>query len=254
MTRSTQLSYLRAGSGPRTLVLQHGFLASAREWEPFLDEFSATFQVIVPDLPGFGASGHLLGPERMEIFARELVTFLGEIGVDQFSLVGHSMGGAIAQQVAVDFGSRLHKLVLYGTSCSGALPDRFETFDESIQRLQRHGTSAHADRVVPTWFRAGAAHPAFKLSRQAAEGMSLQAAVAAQRAMAAWNISARLPEINCPTLVICGDHDASCSPKESYRIWSGIRNAQLCIVPDCAHNVHLERPHIFVPIVREFLD
>ena len=56
-----------------------------------------------------------------------------------------------------------------------------------------------------------------------------------------------------PTLVICGDGDRSTHPDRSWELWRGIPNARLCVLPDCAHNAHLEVSEIFNPLIRRFL-
>ena len=73
------------------------------------------------------------------------------------------------------------------------------------------------------------------------------------RGMAGWDVRDRLGEVGMPTLVICGDSDRSTHPDCSYELWQGIPNAQLCVLPDCAHNAHLEVSEVFNPLIRRFL-
>ena len=107
--------------------------------------------------------------------------------------------------------------------------------------------------IVPTWFVAGEAAPYFAMCRDAGRGLSTEAAIRALRAMAEWDVSERLGEVSVPALVICGDRDRSTAPDQSWRLWEGIPDSRLCIVPGCAHNVHLERPELFSDIVLDFL-
>jgi 2-hydroxy-6-oxonona-2,4-dienedioate hydrolase len=253
MNLRRSLFHRRRGIGGKVLVLQHGFLGSSRYWEPQIDAFSTDFDVIAPDLPGFGGSRNMPGETSMSGLARAVVACLDELGVKHFILVGHSMGGAVAQQIALDFGSRIERLVLYGTSCSGTLPERFESFDQSIARLRSQGVAAHAERVIPTWFVDGANSTHYETCRRAADDMALEAAVLAQEAISRWSVCAQLSQVRIPTMVIAGDRDRSCSPNEAYRLWQSIPDARLCIMPNCAHAVHLERPELFNRILKEFL-
>lgn len=211
------------------------------------------FDVIALDLPGFGEAGEAKTPDTIAGFSEFIVTILSQLSVDRFYLVGHSMGGAIAQQVAIDYPDKIHKLVLYGTSSSGILPERFENFDESIRRLELHGVNTHADRVVPTWFVHGTESPSYSMCRSAVGGLQVNNAIAAQQAIAKWDVTDRIREIVAPTLVVGGDQDRSCSPREAYKLWDNIPNSSLFIVPGCAHTVHLEKPELFAEIVRQFL-
>lgn len=163
------------------------------------------------------------------------------------------MGGMVAQQIALDHLPRIEKLVLYGTAASGQLPERFETFADSIQRIERDGIAATAERIAASWFVAGRADPGFSLCLQAGKGVTHRAAIATIKAMDRWNVREHLKNINKPTLVITGDRDASTSPSEAFSLWRSIRDAQLCIAPNCAHAVHLEKPHFMNYVLDDFL-
>jgi len=83
--------------------------------------------------------------------------------------------------------------------------------------------------------------------------VSSEAANGALSAISHWDVRRRLAETKVSTLVICGDGDQSTPPEDSYELWRGIPKAQLCVVPGCAHNVHLEKPTIFNDILSDFL-
>ena len=246
------LNYRRYGNGA-PLVLQHGFLGGGGYWTPQLPAFGRHFDVIAPDFPGFAGSGHIEAPESVEGFSAALIGLLDELNVARTSLVGHSMGGMVALQTALDYPDRIERLVLYGAACTGNLPKRFETFETSITRIKHEGIEACADSIVPTWFVKGDGAPHFAMCREAGRGADVDAAVRALRALSQWDVCARLDELSAPVLVICGDRDRSTAPDQSYRLWEGIEGSQLCVVPGCAHNVHLERPDLFEAAVLEFL-
>ncbi|MFT5173619.1 MAG: 2-hydroxy-6-oxonona-2,4-dienedioate hydrolase [Gammaproteobacteria bacterium] len=246
------LNHHRYGNG-RPLVLQHGFLGGGGYWAPQLPTFGRHFDVIAPDLPGFAGSAHIEAPTTIKGFSSALVALLDELNVEQSALVGHSMGGMIALQTALDHPQRIERLVLYGSACTGNLPKRFETFDTSIARLRDDGVEACAERIVPTWFVEGDKAPNFAMCHEAGRGTSVDSAVRALGALREWDVYERLGELRMPVLVICGDRDRSTAPDESYRLHEAIAGSQLCVLPGCAHNVHLERPELFAAIVLEFL-
>lgn len=246
------LRYRRSGQGP-TLVLQHGFLSGSAYWENQVKAFAPDHDLIMPDLPGFGGSPTDLSATTISAMSERVVALLDHLGVERFSFLGHSMGGMIAQQIALDHGDRLDRLVLYGTSPVGETPGRFETLERSIDRLRKEGIPAAARRIVPTWFVAGTESAEYAAALQLALAADGRGAEQALRAVAAWDSRARTSSITMPTLVMCGDRDRSGPPAIALQLWGRIADADLCIVPHCAHNVHLERPDLFVRLVREFL-
>ena len=117
-----------------TLVFVHGFLGGSKVWEDQIALFSDRFNVITPELPGFGEAFGQSAPDRIGEFADYVLNYLDELGVENFKLVGHSMGGMIVQEMAARAPERIDRLVLYGTGPVGLLPGRFETIDESKRR------------------------------------------------------------------------------------------------------------------------
>jgi len=246
------LAYAAQGQG-EPLVLVHGYLGSNRMWGEQIEHFSKSFDVIAPDLAGFGASADRPAPDSIAGHAQLLLDLLDELQVDRFHLLGHSMGGMIVQQMAAMAPERIIRLVLYGTGPKGVLPDRFETIEASRQRLQGEGLAATGRRIAATWFMAGQDAPAFNLCVQAGAKASMQAALASLTAWEHWTGTPLLEKLNMPTLVVWGDHDKSYGWQQPEALWRGIRNANLAVVPGCAHNVHLEKPLIFNAIVEDFL-
>ena len=247
------ISFRRYGTGA-PLLLQHGFLGGSGYWEPQFAAFGHQFDVIAPDLPGFAGSGHITAPKSLSSFAEVLVELLDRLEIECSDILGHSMGSMIALQLALDYPERVKRLVLYGCAPSGDLPDRFESVTSTIARIRTEGIERTADRVVQTWFVAGGNAPFADLCRDASRGATVESAVNALQAVANWDVVERLHEIAKPVLLICGDRDRSTAPEQSLRLWRGLPNAQLCIVPGCAHNVHLERSHLFSSVVLDFLN
>src|SRR5438067_11808151 len=107
-----------AGEGGRPVLLVHGFTADRGEMADVLDPLAERgWHAVAPDLRGHGRSDHPTHPDAysFEILATDVLALADDLGWDRFALVGHSMGGGVAQFVALDRPERLTGLVLAGT-------------------------------------------------------------------------------------------------------------------------------------------
>jgi pimeloyl-ACP methyl ester carboxylesterase len=111
------LNYTRHGKG-RALVLLHGFLGGTAYWVPTVSGLHPVHDVIAVDLPGFAGSSKIPAPDSLNGYARMVVDLLVSLQVKTFSLLGFSMGGMIAQEVALAFPTSVEKLILYGSETS----------------------------------------------------------------------------------------------------------------------------------------
>ena len=130
------LHYRRYGKGTH-LIMQHGFLGGSGYWVPQLPALGNSFDIVAPDLPGFAGSTAQPAQDSIEGMAAAVMALIDTLDINRFHLLGHSMGGMVAQQIALDHPRRLEKLVLYGTASLGDLPKRFETLQASRARIQR---------------------------------------------------------------------------------------------------------------------
>lgn len=246
------LNYRRFGSGP-TVVLQHGYAGGGGYFGILAAHLAANFDVIATDMPGFAGSADEPVPDSVPGIAESLLDTLSQLNVERFMLLGHSLGSMTALQAALDHPDRIEKLILYGSSATTDLPNRFETFDETVARIESETIEVTTARIAATWFVNGDTHPLYEFTKTAGAGASKAGAIRLMRGMVGWDVRARLGEISMPTLVICGDKDMSTHPDCSYELWHGIPGAQLCVLPDCAHNAHLEVSEVFNPLIGRFL-
>jgi pimeloyl-ACP methyl ester carboxylesterase len=245
------LSFRRQGKGP-ALVLVHGYLGGSAIWTDQLTKFSRDRDVICPDLAGFGDSAKLTAPDSIEGHARCVLELLDSLGVLEFDLLGHSMGGMIAQELVRLAPDRVLNLVLYGTGPQGVLPGRFETIAQSRARFLRDGISITARKIAATWFLKGEEAGAFPLCQHLGEQASMQAVLASLQAWEHWDGRDKLSQIQTRTLILWGSRDRSYVWSQPEALWRGIPGADLAVVPNCAHNVHLEQPILFNALIAEF--
>jgi pimeloyl-ACP methyl ester carboxylesterase len=120
------------------LVLVHGFLGSSEMWRLQIDFFKENYRVIAPALSGFGKSNKINSCSSIECMAKSILTTL-EKKIEQFYLLGHSMGGMIVQEMVKLAGEKILKLICYGTGPRGNITGRFETIDVSRDKLKTNG-------------------------------------------------------------------------------------------------------------------
>ena len=235
------------------LVLVHGFLGSSQMWEPQIKYFKKNYRVLTPDLPGFGKSNKSESCNSINSMAQVIIDCLNKKRINNFYLLGHSMGGMIVQEIAKTAEDRISKLICYGTGPIGEVPGRFESMDQSREKLKKTGLQITAHRIAKTWFVKGENAKYFYLCSNAGKATNLKAADNALIAMKNWNGLENLKNIKSKTLIIWGDQDKSYNFDQVDALNKNIQNSKLKIFKGCSHNTHLEKPDEFNECVKKFL-
>ena len=235
------------------LVLLHGFLGSSKMWKPQIDFFKEHFRVITPDLPGFGKSNKAKSHNSIQSISKYLLDCLKEKKIDKFHLLGHSMGGMIAQEMAKSNGNKISKLVCYSTGARGEMPGRFESVNESRENLKKKGLEIMARNIAKTWFVKGENAKYFDVCIEAGKQSSVAVADNSLVAFKNWNGVDTLKNIKNETLIIWGDRDRSYNLEQVKTLEKNIKNSKLKIFENCAHNIHLEQPDQFNKTIKDFL-
>ncbi len=234
-------------------VLVHGYLGSSEMWTFQKEFFSIDYRVITPALPGFGESHNVKSLNSINKMAKEIINVLDQKKIDKFNLIGHSMGGMIVQEITKLIGDRVNKLICFATGSIGDIPGRFETMEETREKLKKEGTELSFSRVPLKWFVKGDKDKNYFLCENAVKNVSLEAADNALLAMKNWRGKENLKNIKNDTLIIWGDKDTSYNFDQVDTLNKNIKNSRLEIFKDCAHNVHLEQPDQFNNLVKEFI-
>ena len=235
------------------LVFVHGYLGSSEMWNFQKEFFSKHYRVIIPALPGFGESHNIKSLDSINKMAREIIYLLDQKNIDKFNLIGHSMGGMIVQEITKLIGDRVNKLICFATGSIGEIPGRFETIDETREKLKKDGIELSFSRVPKKWFVKGDKDKNYYLCKNAVKDVSLETADNALLAMKNWRGKEDLKNIKNETLIIWGDKDTSYNFDQVDTLKKNIKNSRLEIFKDCAHNVHLEQPDQFNNLVQKFI-
>jgi pimeloyl-ACP methyl ester carboxylesterase len=244
--------YEDTGNGT-PLVLVHGFLGSSDMWRPQIKFFKDNFRVIAPALPGFGNSNTINSCNSIECMAKAILDLLEKKEIKNFNLLGHSMGGMIVQEMAKIAGEKILKLICYGTGPRGNMPGRFETIDQSREKLKINGLKDTAHRIAKTWFIEGEKAKLFYLCEEAGKQTSIEAADNGLVAMKNWSGIENLQNIKNETLIVWGDQDKAYNFNQVKTLNRNIPNSDLKVIKGCSHNVHLEKSEEFNTVVEKFL-
>jgi pimeloyl-ACP methyl ester carboxylesterase len=237
-------TWLEAGSGP-PLVLVHGAGGSADLWQPQLDGLGDVARVIAPDLPGHGPQGGR-GGQSIAAYGEWLEAFLEALGAGRVVLAGHSMGGAIAQTLALARPERLAGLVLVATGA------RLRVLVRILELLREQPVEGQ-NLIQGLSYAAGTPRErvavADRVLREAAPLVTLGDYLACDR----FDVRERLGEIRTPTLVVTGTEDRLTPLKHGRFLAEAIPSARLVEVAGAGHFPQLEQPESVNGAVREFL-
>lgn len=246
--------YYQVNGVGQSLFFIHGLGSSARDWELQVQEFSKTYQVITWDLRGHGQSDKPAGPYSLPMFAADAAGLLKALNIKSAHVVGLSLGGGIAFQLAIDYPELVRTMVIVNSAPElviRTLKDRIAIWQRfAIVRLlgMRKMGQVLSKRLFPK-----------------DEQMSLRTTFVerwaendprayqeAMRAMVGWSVTDKLGSIKCPTLVISADQDYTpVAVKERYT--KLMPNAELVIIPDAHHATPVEQPEKFNAVLMDFI-
>jgi pimeloyl-ACP methyl ester carboxylesterase len=261
-----RFAYRRFGSpGRPPLVFFQHFMGTLDDHDPALsDAFAADREVILFNNTGVASSGGTV-PATIEAMARDAITFIDALGLTTVDLVGHSMGGLIAQEVTLARPELVRRLLLVGTGPRGG--EGIGTLPAWVAELFTRKYEQQEDMWLPILFSptqtsqaAGRAYVKRILARADRDAPVSDQSIAAQgAALAAYGAAkdpsyAHLKGLQLPVLVINGSDDIVIPTINSYILQQFLPSAELILYPDAGHGSHFQYPELFVRHARIFLD
>jgi 3-oxoadipate enol-lactonase len=248
------LFYQVEGGGP-PVVLIHGVGADESSWDEIAPALTSRFTVIRLDLRGHGRSGHVDAPLVLEDFARDVVDVLDAVGATRAHVVGFSLGGMIAQALALDHAARVDRLVLL-SAVAGRTDQERARVRERLEILRTQGIGAITGAAQDRWFTAGFIERHPELVRERMEQLQRNHAssyAAAYTVFSTSDLGERLHGICTPTLVATGEHDVGSNTRMAQFMQAQIPGAELRILAGLKHSVLVEAPEVVAAMVVEFL-
>ena len=253
-----QLDYERSGDGEPLLLIM-GMSGTALHWgEPFLDGLRGDFDTIAYDHRGVGASTPLEGPVTIRQMADDAAALLRALGLDSAHVIGISMGGMIAQELALNHRELVRTLTLGCTYCGG--PGSALAPESTIQKLQAGIASGDRETAIRAGWEINvspamaADDDAYARFREIGMTRAVAVPVIMQQlqACAAHDTYERLPQLaELPTLVVHGTVDALLPVQNGELIHSRVPGSQLEIFDGVGHLFFWERPERSAELVRE---
>ncbi|WP_338250652.1 alpha/beta fold hydrolase [Dictyobacter halimunensis] len=249
---SIQLHYTRKGSGTKTLVLVHGWQVSSAVWNLVADELSRKYQLIIVDLRGAGASNAAPGPYTVEQHSEDLFNLVQSLELKNFVLVGHSMGGAIAQRFAADHCELLVGLIVIASvPASGLeLPADFQAFFRSAA-----GNRSQTEALWKVFIANPLAAETFTMLLDSSMTVKPEACLESFDSWRQLNFADEVKRIMTPTLVIAPEADNPMTPDFlREKIVALIPNSRLRVIEKTSHYAQLEQPQELGKLITHFVD
>jgi pimeloyl-ACP methyl ester carboxylesterase len=243
--------YVIKGKG-KPLILVHGAGGSSAYWFNQVSELSKKLQVIAIDLPGHGKSERLKGKPTIERYAEHVVDFINQTGLQKTAMLGHSMGGLVVQQIALDHPEGLEKLIIVDSSA------KFTVQHDYANSLRR-AADFNPIEFVSLFFSPKTLEKTdiVTLLQQMTQGMTsdFDPNILADDfgLVGTVDFRRRLKDIIIPTLIVHGADDIV--PLSSARYLNEkIKGSRLEIIPNAGHLVMIEKPGEFNRIVLSFIE
>jgi pimeloyl-ACP methyl ester carboxylesterase len=238
-------NYLVFGEG-KSLIILHGWGSASDRWIKEAETVSEKgFKVIIPDLPGFGASDKLARPWTVNDYVKWFEEFTKNLNIENFCLLGYSFGGALASKISVKYPQRVQKLFLVAAALVR-------------KKTAKKNFSAKISKFIKLFYFL----PYYSFFRKAVykfiirksdyvytEGIMKQTYLN----VVGDDISFNLPFIRVPTIIIWGDKDQSVPIEDARFANEKIKNSKLVIIPGADHLLHKKIPEILAEKIIENL-
>ncbi len=252
------IGYREFGSG-QPLIMIMGYSGAMDIWDPvLLQNLSSQYRVIIFDNRGVGTTSDSGAEYSIPLFARDTAGLMDALHISRADVLGWSMGGNIALELAVDYPEKVKSLVLYAADAGG---EQAILMTPDVQKQLTNGSGTDRERgerllglILPApWLKE---HPDPRTYfPDATEPVNNTTIIDQIHALSTWKgVFDRLHTIRCPTLLITGDQDRIIPPENTERIAGEIPSAKVIQIPGGGHGVMYQDPELFAGYVLDFLN
>lgn len=249
-------TFTTLGSGP-TILMLHGIGGGHLAFAPQVESFASSgYRAVAWDMPGYGHSAPI-EPYTFKGLAESCIALIDGLGCEHVVLVGHSMGGMVAQEVVARRPERVSRLVLCGTSPAFGQRDgewQRAFVAERTAPLEAGRTMAElAEVLVPQMIGPRALPEGVRLAQHCMGLVNPSTYRRALEALVTFDRRANLPNIHVPTLLLAGEHDRNAPSAVMQKMAQAIAGSTFLELPGVGHLQNLEAPEAFDAAVLNFL-
>jgi 3-oxoadipate enol-lactonase len=243
-----------AASGP-VITMSNSLASNLSMWDPQLPALASRYRILRYDTRGHGGTEAPTGAYSLEELTEDVRALLQALGITRTHFVGLSMGGMIGQIMALKYPQMLQSVVLCDTM-SRVPTEAKPMWEERIHTAETHGMEALVEPTIARWFTApfrDQRPDVMDKVRTMIRTTPPRGYAGCCSAIAALNLTDRLPEITLPTLIIVGEDDPGTPVAASRVIHEQIKGSELVILKSAAHLSNLEQPEAFNQALTAFL-
>ena len=240
--------------GAPHLTFSHSLASDLHMWDPQAEALCERFRILRFDTRGHGASAVPSAPYTLDQLVGDALGVLDELGVETTTFIGLSMGGIIAQGLALEHPSRLDGIVVANSVAEW--PEGAETmWADRISLARSEGMGAHVAVTLERWLTPATRErggPLLEAIKAQIEATPVEGYVGCAEALSRLDYTPRLAEITVPSLLIAGSHDPATTPA-AMQAMHGALSESTYVELDAAHLSNLERPDEFTAALSAFL-
>ncbi len=253
-----KMYYEIEGNG-HPLILISGYTSDLSSWDFVRKELAKHFQLLLFDNRGAGRTEVPKGKFTIDQMAEDVIGLVHHLHLKRPHIMGHSMGGMIAQTIAYHYPESIGKAIFSSTSTK--LPPTSISLMQTTLELREQGVSSKMlSKIMMPWMLSNAfleneplCEKFIERREQFKYPISLEGQIGQLNALKHFDSTSWYQRIKTPSLVICGDEDFTCPPKDSYLLEKGIAGAKLHVFKHLGHMAPLERVEELCTLVVDFL-
>ncbi|MBC7850555.1 MAG: alpha/beta hydrolase [Chitinophagaceae bacterium] len=255
LSNNVKLNYVEQGNRLGVpVIFLHGYTDSWHSFDYVLNHLPKKYHAFAISLRGHGNSDRTLTGYQPEGLAADVASFVKQLNLGPVIIVGHSMGGVIAQRFVLDYPLLAKSMVIVSSAANFTDNEPVKEFNSIVQKFDQPVDSAFAAEFQSSTIVHPISSKYFNTVVNESRKVPVHVWKSALAELIKANYTNELSKINIPTLIVWGEKDSFCQRKEQDELLKSIRGAKLLIYPGTGHALHWEQPERFVKDLENFID